>query len=408
MASDYREGWDRLRWPEAFALWEDSAVDCSDALLDDSRRQGDPFADEVVQKIFASGSIDRVNELMGSLVRNDELIPASLPAEVGEYLATDLLPTNVDRARIERSEVFFQTWGLQISMCLFCASLPSAYAAADGVKVLYETARLQTDRRRRVFETGQFLMDVMDPGGLAAGGDGIRVIQRVRLMHAAVRQLILHDGTWDTKRWGVPINQEDLAGTMMSFSYVPVEPMARLGIDVTASDIGDYLYMWNIVGEMIGVRPELRPANQEEATALVAAIRRRQNRGSPEGAAMTAALVELLEELTPQLGHRGSGPAHVRGLGRLVPVVIRHLIGNPTADLISVPKARSPLMSLFEPLLKLIGVFESDVEHDAHVKRLVEPFARAVLVGAFDAERGGIRAPFAIPDTLARTWELSQ
>ena len=383
-------------------------MDCSDATLDLARQRGDPLADELVQKIFANGSVDRVNELMRTLVHNDDLIPTALPDEVEEYLATNLLPSNVDRARIERSESFFQIWGLQISMCLFCASLPSAYAAADGVKVLFETARLQTDARRRVFESGQFLMDVMKPGGLAPGGDGIRTIQRVRLMHAAVRQLILHDGAWDTRRWGVPINQEDLAGTMLSFSYVPVEPMARLGIDVTPEDMGDYIYTWNVVAGMIGLRPELRPDDLEDAAMLVAAIRRRHYRSSPEGAAMTAALVELLEELTPHLGHRRSGPAHVRGLGRLVPVVIRHLIGDETADLIAVPRARTRWRSMFAPLFTLIRRLESETEHDKRVKRCIEPFARAVLVGAFDAERGGIRAPFAIPDTLARTWELSR
>jgi hypothetical protein len=100
-------------------------MDCSDAFLDDSRQRGDPLADELVQKIFADGSVDRVNDLMRTLVHNDDLIPKALPDEVEEYLATSLLPSNVDRARIERSERFFQIWGLQISMCLFCASLPS-------------------------------------------------------------------------------------------------------------------------------------------------------------------------------------------------------------------------------------------------------------------------------------------
>ena len=123
---------------------------------------------------------------------------------------------------------------------------------------------------------------------------------------------------------------------------------------------------------------------------------------------MTAALVELLEELTPHLGHRRRGPAHIRGLGRLVPVVIRHLVGDETADLIAVPKARSRVPALLAPLLKLVRLIESDIEHDEHVKRCIEPLARAVLAGAFACERGGIRAPFAIPDTLARNWELSQ
>jgi hypothetical protein len=295
---------------------------------------------------------------------------------------------------------------LQISLSLFCASLPSAYAAAKGVKVLYETARLETDTRRRIFETGQFLMDVMAPGGLEPGGKGVRSIQRVRLMHAAVRRLLLHDGTWDTEHWGVPINQEDLAGTMLSFSYVPCEPLKRLGIDVSSADIEDYLYTWSIVGGMLGVVPEMRPADEAEATELVTMIRGRQDRGSKEGVAMMTALFDLLEELTPHLGRRHSGPAKVRGLGRLVPVVIRHLITDEVADEIGVPKSHPGWFRILQPLLAYFRITETDIERDRHLRTLIEPVARAVLVGAFAVERGGTRASFDIPDHLARTWEL--
>jgi hypothetical protein len=83
-----------------------------------------------------------------------------------------------------------------------------------------------------VMETGQFLIDVANVGGLDENGKGRRAIQRVRLMHAAVRHLIkarneLTPGMWHPD-WGTPINQEDLAGTRMSFSYVFSEPMGAL------------------------------------------------------------------------------------------------------------------------------------------------------------------------------------
>ena len=226
-------------------------------------------------------------------------------------------------------------------------------------------------------------MDVMAPGGLAPGGKGIRSIQRVRLMHAAVRRLLLTDGTWDTAAWGVPINQEDLAGTMLSFSYVPCEPLRRLGVDVSDQDAEDYIACWNVVGEMLGVLPEMRPAGVAEATELVGLIRARHDRPSPEGAAMTAALVDLLEQMTPHLGHRRSGPAHIRGLGRLVPVMIRHLIGDDVAEMISVPPARPGWFRILEPLLVLIRAVESGVERDRHLHTVVEPLGRALLEGSF-------------------------
>jgi hypothetical protein len=61
-------------------------------------------------------------------------------------------------------------------LCLFCASLPSSYAAAKGVKVLHLTARFDTDARRRAMETG-LVTDTYGPsrepgGGRDKGGSG--------------------------------------------------------------------------------------------------------------------------------------------------------------------------------------------------------------------------------------------
>ena len=102
--------------------------------------------------------------------------------------------------------------------------------------MLHLTAQLDTNTRRRVMETGQFLFDVLSVGSLGENGKGRRTIQKVRLMHAAVRRLIKErtkqqPDLWDSD-WGTPINQEDLAGTLLAFWYVVADPMRRLGVHV--------------------------------------------------------------------------------------------------------------------------------------------------------------------------------
>ena len=194
----------------------------TDALLDRMRELGDPVADKPVAAVLERGGVDAVNAMMRTLVRVDQPVPEALPDEIRDYLVQTLpLPEWADMGKIKRGQQLFETWGLEIACCLFCASLPSAYAAAQGVKVLYLTARLDTDARRRVMETGQFLIDVATVGGLDEHGKGRRAIQRVRLMHAAVRHLItarneLTPGMWHPD-WGTPINQEDLAGDTSVF-----------------------------------------------------------------------------------------------------------------------------------------------------------------------------------------------
>lgn len=374
-------------------------------LLDEMRHIGDDHADAAVARVLDSGGVDEVNALLHTLVRVDQPVPDQLPREVKDYLTTTLpFPDWYDPELIERAEKFFEVFGVQICVCLFCASLPSSYAAADGVKVLYRTARLDTDTRRRVMETGQFLMDILSPGGLSEQGPGRRVVQRVRLMHAAVRHLIEQrakdtPGMW-REEWGRPINQEHLAGTLLAFSYVVAEPLPRLGIDVTDADAEAYFHMWNVVGHQLGISDRLRVNDRADATGLVNLIRDRHFAWSPEGVEMTDALLKLLYAMTP-----------FEHFDHYVPEVIRHLVGDHVADLVGVPQKPIAKEGWAERL-GLLGVekifdrFEDEAERVTLLRHLAEPFGKYVLRGMFSIERGGERAPFNIPDTLARSWDL--
>lgn len=380
----------------------------TDDLLDSKRQQGDPLADEAVEELFKHGNVQAVNDLMRTLVSNDQPVPADLPAEIQKYLAaaSPVLPNWADLDKIKRGHELFEEWGLQISLCLFCASLPTAYAAAKGVKVLNRTAQLETNARRRVIETGQFLMNVLAVDSFEPQGKGFRTIEHVRLMHAAVRKMIearngQRPGFWDPN-WGIPINQEDLAGTMLSFSYVPVGPMRQLGVDVSTDDKEAYLHLWNVIAHLLGVGDDLLVDGIDDATALVETIRRRQFRASPEGRAMTAALMELLDELTP--GH---------AFDKTIPPLIRHLAGDEIADMLGVPRS-----SLTDDLGRLtragnwfwVRIFGRTLRNSPRyrlVSGLVRPFGRELMQGLFTFQRGGVRAQFDIPDHLATKWELS-
>jgi ER-bound oxygenase mpaB/B'/Rubber oxygenase, catalytic domain len=379
----------------------------TDALLDRMRELGDPVADTPVAAVLERGGVDAVNDIMRTLVRVDQPVPEELPDELRAYLLQTLpLPEWADMARIKRGQQLFETWGVLITLCLFCASLPASYAAAKGVKVLHLTARLDTDARRRVMETGQFLMDVVAVGGLEERGKGQRTIQRVRLMHAAVRHLILarneqEPGLWHPE-WGTPINQEDLAGTLLTFSYVVAEPMRRLGVHVSAKDVDAYLHLWNVIGHLLGVRDELLVRDVSDATALVDVIRRRQFQASPEGQDMTLALLNLLDELTP-----------IHRFDDTIPPLIRHLIGDETADLLLVPDSdladdlgwRARIAKWF--FVHVLGRVECELPRYQLMSSMARPFGRELVRGIFALERGGERAPFDIPDHLARSWELS-
>ena len=244
-------------------------METSTSFLELRRAIGDPPADAVIADLASSGSITDVNALMRSLVENDQMPSAELPELMRQYLATTgTMPSWMDTDQVKRAENVFWRYGPQIIVNLFCYSLPYCYAARKGVQVLALTSRLYTNPTRRVIETAQMIIDVMQPGGLLEKGSGVRSAQKVRLMHAGVRaQIAAHPEAWDPS-FGVPINQEDLAATMMSFSWIVIDGLRRMGHPVSDADAEAYLHCWKVVGHLLGVEPDLLPGEHDPGRRL--------------------------------------------------------------------------------------------------------------------------------------------
>jgi hypothetical protein len=160
--------------------------------LDDLRLQGDPLADRVVAAVFDRHDVEQSQAVLRASIDHENPQLAGLPPELDEFLGqTSALPEWSDTARLARGQAVFERSGVATSVALFCASLPSASACANGVRVLAQTAQLETDTRRSVRDTGQFPIDVLGRTGLVPESEGKLAIQRVRLMHTAARQLVL-------------------------------------------------------------------------------------------------------------------------------------------------------------------------------------------------------------------------
>jgi Dyp-type peroxidase family len=364
----------------------------SDALLDPMRAVGDPLADEAVAAVFASGQVEAVHHLMNTLVENDQPPPEDLPAAVKDYLDWTTVPPP-DLPRVRRGERLFADHGPEIIAILACYSLPQDYAAWKGVRVLYETGYLLRRPNRRVFETAQMIIDVMKPGGLEPHGDGIRAAQKVRLMHAAVRHLILHNKArpWDSDLLGVPINQEDLAGTLMSFAYIVVDGLRRLGVAVAPEAAEDYLDAWRVVGRIMGIQERLLPTDMRDAQALTETIVRRQVDESAEGRLMAHALLEMLESNAPPL-FKGFPAA-----------LMRHFLSAETADQLGVPRHRLD-ERIIDVATRLAGELDDVVEHSKRRERIIRRFSLHLLQWMVDVDRGGKRSQFHIPSDLQKRW----
>jgi hypothetical protein len=365
----------------------------TDAYLDQMRQTGDPLADDVVAKLFESGGVYRVWDLMKTLVQNDHPAPEQLPPELQGYLAATSRLTPVDGSLTGGGERLFLRCGPEILVCLGFYSLPASYAARKGVQVLYRTGYLNNRANHRLFETTQMVMDVMVPGGLSADGRGIRTAQKIRLLHAATRRLIVNDSEnpWD-EELGVPINQEDLAGTLMVFTHIILDGLAKLGITVGPEEAQGYLEVWKVIARIMGIQEALIPATPDEAKELCDTIQQRQVEQSPEGKAMNDALLQMMEHHMPP-GPWRHWPA----------ALMRHFLPPAVADGFSLPNYKFE-----EHVLEHLAQERQELEAsggDLPIKlRLVRKFALSFIQSLVSMELGGKRTPFVIPTSIHHGW----
>lgn len=316
------------------------------AWLERARALGDPAADVLVARLVRAGRIAEIDALLGRVVSTGEPLPSALPAVARAFLDREGLPRWVDRARILRAQRFAEERSVPIAAALFCASLPMAFTGAKGASVLQATGRLGGDVDRRVNETGRFVFDVLMPGGFESGR-AVRSIQKVRLLHASVRYRVL-SARRAARAPGdeVPINQEDLLGTLFCFSVVVLDGLARMGVQVTPEEADDFFHLWRVTGFVIGIREEWLPTDIAEARRVGDAIRARQGASSIDGRALARVLVEGIERHLP-----------ARGLRLLAPGLIRYFLGEDTARMLGLPEGVRPF-DLARALPQLTGLYE--------------------------------------------------
>lgn len=361
-----------------------------DSFLDSLRTQADPDADSVIAGLF-SGTGDATSAFRALVVQQHEMTDAALNSFLEEQPA---VPAWVDPALVAAGQERFARWGSHVFTALYAAALPSAYACWRGVQVLGLTARLETDTKRRLNETAQFHLDVMEPGGLEPGARGYSDVRHVRLMHAAVRWLIRNDTRvqWDPA-WGTPINQEDLLETLLTFTEIVYEVFDRTGIVYTEEDANAYLHTWSLIGYYLGIRSDLLPLTRSQTSVLMPIVRRRQFGPSESGRELMAALLHQGTRLAPP------------GLRGLPASTVRYCVGDATADMLNVPKADWTRI-LFGPLADLSRQVSLEDLHRRLLQSLSQKIGFGMLSLAVKAERYGDRPPFQVPTSLAARWDI--
>jgi uncharacterized protein with NAD-binding domain and iron-sulfur cluster len=379
-----------------------------DELLDELRGKGDTFADERVRAMLQGTQDGRMGRLVRDLALRHDDPDAGLPAEL-RPLRDELHPHGdglpLDRARVRKGQELFAEHGPEIMLVLACYSLPAAYAAAHGARVLGQTRYLIHDPARRLLETAQMVVDVLTPAEYGPGGRGLRTAKKVRLMHAAIRQLILAGSPsdvlsdqalqWNSEQLGVPINQEDLLGTLMSFSWVVLDGLQRLGTRLDAEQLDAYMEAWRSIGLGLGIKYAHMPVGFAEAEILTRKIQHRQIRTdapNETGQILTRSLLDMMRAKTPG-----------RLFDPLGASLMRLFLPPEVADSLDVP--RKLLYDRAVRLgVRLLPIWNLALRSIIGERRAFRRFSLSFVQTMLDEQTRGERPRFDVPESLQDQW----
>lgn len=389
-----------------------SAATWTDEFLWSKRKRGDSLADETINVILLDNQKGEIDQIFQMLVQNRnfpnpafDVLPERVKKIVEDYFVkTRRLPDWAEPFKLAVASDVFKQYGPKILLLLLCKSLPLCYTCWRGAKVLYRTGRLRVHDgsldsfTRRLMETAQFVVNVLTLNSFEHDGTAIVSIQKVRLMHAVIRYHA-QQHRWDVSTYGIPINQQDLVGTLLSFGVVIIDGLKQMNIELTPEESEAYLHLWKVVGHMIGVDDDLNTESAEDGRFLMNAILEQQAGRSPdggrEGIELTDACIDLMNS------RLSFGP-----FKNLPSVFVRFFIGDQYADLLEVAKADDKDDSLaIDAIQWLDKSFRSGSDRHLLMGAVGRAFSNQMIDLLMAYYNGAKREQFYLPSALTDTWE---
>ncbi len=287
--------------------------------------EGDPLADAAVDALVMEPRAVQEAQIAAVLAGRGEGLPPALQALEASL---SKVPFWFDPRRADAGGEVVLRRGLLSGLVLGFKSLVLGYCSPAGNKPLAFSGRLTDDVGKRLGETARFVEAVSLPGGMHRSSEGFAITVRVRLMHARVRQGLRRSTRWDHQALGLPINQYDMAGTVLLFSSVLLEGLKELGAAVSAQEADDVQHLWRMVGHVMGVDHELLCTSAAEAQTLWGLISSTQGPPDDDSRRLTHALID-------SAAAQGAPAAYVA----FTRALCRHLVGSARADDLNLPRS---------------------------------------------------------------------
>lgn len=328
--------------------------------------QGDPLMDRLVDWLFEAGPRQTKPLFEQALHQGIASIPDA-PAPLREFFAhIDTPPPWLDSSLLDEGAKAGHLSGPVAFYVLRDMALMGGYAYFNSMnQTLARTGSLGKDVTLRLAETGKWLNDVTEPGGMSRFGPGFITTIQVRLVHALVRRNLQHKPGWEADKWGVPINQVDMLATYLAFGPITLMGARLFGIPYRGRQARAAMHLWRYIGWLMGVdepwlaRTEgdgLRKLYHCFLTHRLPDERIRQLGQTLRDEPLTRPLPELESHpLLTRLKHRYLYQMHLSNSALILGPVQRRQLGLPLTILPWYPLLSAPLRFLKVSYFQLRG-----------------------------------------------------
>jgi len=285
----------------------------------DPRWVWDPEADPLVASVLDQGQVAEVNRLLRTWTRNDQPLPAGLPADLAAFIEdARRLPPWADQAKLDRAADFVRTKGTYLILLYGLGGGILSTAIPNEARAVYYS-KGGADLKDRAAKTGKLGYDVHELNAFRPDGHIMVTAVKTRLVHAGVRHLLPQSPHWGGE---IPISQNDMLVTWHTLPTYVMRKLTEWHVPVTAAEADAYLHVWQVTAHMLGIRDEYIPSSWAAANAQSDQVLKPAMAPTSEG----AALADLILTITSQ------GVTPDGSTKPLFNALARYLVGDQVAD----------------------------------------------------------------------------
>jgi hypothetical protein len=230
---------------------------------------GDEPMDRLVAWMSQAGSPDVKAMFERALAEGIANVPEA-PEPLREFFVrVEAVPDWVEPAKLRRGQRVLRRAGADGMYIARDVALLGGYQFSGFNKTLLRTGALEKGSNRRFAETLQWALDILADDGLDVLGVGYRSTLRVRLIHGFVRRHVAAMPDWRPDEWGVPVNQTDMAATLVGALVAPAVGGMAMGIVPAPGDLDAVAHLTRYVGWLIGVEDEWLPRTFRESIRVL-------------------------------------------------------------------------------------------------------------------------------------------